>query len=127
MRCFDKKSAIDLSVVTSIFTFICEFVTYKATTNVFLLPSSLTFSFSFQFPSSSLFPSSFRTRPTGVGYLAEIFGQLKLLPVFLCWYHCLVCRQFTPAGSHRAGSDCHCSFYSWRDITDTLHQAESCR
>jgi len=27
---------------------------------------------------------------------------------------------------HRAGTDCRCCYYSWRDIADTLHQTESC-
>ena len=43
-----------------------------------------------------------------------------------CDENCLVCRQFSPAGGHRAGSDCRCCYYSWRDIADTAHQTESC-
>ena len=43
---------------------------------------------------------------------------------------CFSCRQerrlrVVAGGSDRAGSDCHCCYYSWRDIHDTLHQTAS--
>ena len=51
-------------------------------------------------------------------------------PTLLCAYYCNICRQGRRirlnGGNHRAGSDCRYSFYSWRDIADTLHQTTSC-
>jgi len=61
-----------------------------------------------------------------VMYLIEI-SSVNITAMYVCRQEWRV--RVTPAGSHRAGSDCRCSVHSWRDrrdIADTLHQTESC-